>query len=1034
MQIRRLLSAIVLGSVLTLILLGELTVTSDAVRADPGILYAAKDCTGIPTSCYTTIQEAVNAAVAGDTIRVLQGTYLEAVLITKSLTLEGGWSTNALQRDWNVYTTTIDAQRSGAVIQADGQISPTIEGFILTGGDASAPLGWGGGILILGDWGGAGLAIIRHNVITNNVACALPSSCQGYGGGIMVYSSRSIIEHNTVISNLASVNGHLGGQGGGIAIWGHPGESTIAHNVILSNTALYSATSALVDGQGGGIWSDQTDSVIVDNDIRGNVAAVRGEGRGGGVYAGGDLYDNRILSNTASITNGAGYGGGVYAHYVPGFDNNRVQGNLASPQGDGSGGGVYAIYLQQAQYNEIVENVATRGGGVYFQTYTGNQLFNDNLVTHNRATGTLVSTWDGGGGIASEADRVEISRNRILSNTSAYLGGGVLLTGGSRYSVKDNLIEENQAGYGGGAFVYSATGTIAHNRVASNTGLTAGGGIYLYTNAGPMLDGNVVLSNTSSLGGGFFIYTAGSTPVTLTNQMIARNNASASGAGIHVNNSRGVRLFNNTLADNNLGSNQEGVKLLNSSQMTMTNNAIVGHSVAISVAAGSTAVLTRNDYWDNTIGVFGQISGTTDMTLDPLFDNRAAGDYHLALNSPLIDRGDNNVNVPYDFEGDPRPRGSAIDVGADEAYRSESYVSPITGSDLIGDGSAGNPFATVTRGLTETRTDGTVYVGRSTYTERITITRSVNLLGGYRETDWSRDLVAYGTTLNAARTGTVVFIAGEDVQATVEGFTITGGEASVYGLGGGLAIFDGAEAVVRANTIVGNHASNGGGGIMLWGNENVANVVDSNRIYNNVADGVFSLPVAPAPQSPQQGPEPGGGLLVVGAAQVVNNWVYSNTSGFAGDGLALSGEGDLLQAYHNTIVDNGGSSGEGVWLGGNEIHFYNNLIVGHGVGITGSLSALISWDHNGFYDNIAAYAPGLIAGLHDVNGNPSLVNRAGHDYHIGPTSPLAGTGLNLGVATDIDGDVRPAPSGTSPDLGADEIAQRRVYLPVIMRN
>ena len=121
-------------------------------------------------------------------------------------------------------------------------------------------------------------------------------------------------------------------------------------------------------------------------------------------------------------------------------------------------------------------------------------------------------------------------------------------------------------------------------------------------------------------------------------------------------------------------------------------------------------------------------------------------------------------------------------------------------------------------------------------------------------------------------------------------------------------------------------------------------------------------------------------------------------------------------------------------LGGDEIHFYNNLIVGHVVGITGSLNTLVLWDYNGFYNNNAAYAPDLPAGPHDVNGDPRFVNRAGHDYHLGIASPMAGAGLDRGVAFDIDGEVRPAPSGTSPDLGADEIAQRRVYLPVIMRN
>jgi len=86
---------------------------------------------------------------------------------------------------------------------------------------------------------------------------------------------------------------------------------------------------------------------------------------------------------------------------------------------------------------------------------------------------------------------------------------------------------------------------------------------------------------------------------------------------------------------------------------------------------------------------------------------------------------------------------------------------------------------------------------------------------------------------------------------------------------------------------------------------------------------------------PATGAGAGGGALVEAPAGVINNWIYSNTSGYRGDGLALRrGDPGRVEAYHNTLADNGGSSGEGVWLGDGQILFYNNLIVGHGVGIT----------------------------------------------------------------------------------------------------
>ena len=88
--------------------------------------------------------------------------------------------------------------------------------------------------------------------------------------------------------------------------------------------------------------------------------------------------------------------------------------------------------------------------------------------------------------------------------------------------------------------------------------------------------------------------------------------------------------------------------------------------------------------------------------------------------------------------------------------------------------------------MSETGAGGTVYVGRGHYTGSYVIDPGVNLLGGYNETDWSRDIALYETILDAQGLDTVVVIMGEGVQALVEGFTITGGEGSFYGNGGGI--------------------------------------------------------------------------------------------------------------------------------------------------------------------------------------------------------------------------------------------------------
>jgi hypothetical protein len=913
-------------------------------------------------------------------------------------------------------------------------VTVTVDGFTLVHGDDSGNLGWGGGLQLRDNWGGDSLFVVRHNTISNNYACQ-SVSCQGYGGGIMVYSGRAIIEDNTISNNIARWQGS--GGGGGISIHGYA-DATIVSNTIVANTAVFSTTGLGV-GTGGGVDLEYAmNATLRDNHIELNTAAVHGVGRGGGVYAAGALYDNVIVDNVASV-NDTGFGGGVYAYHVGLLENNEITSNMASQNGDGAGGGIYALYLQAARFNTISANTATRGGGVYFNTYSGQETFSRNQVVNNRATGSNFSLFDGGGGIASAADWVEITHNEIVSNTGM-LGSGVLITGGDRYRISENEIIANgnvsTTFFGGGLAIYTATGVIASNHISGNAA-TVGGGLYLWGRASPTMDRNIVVENQAlgffGAGGGLLINVDSGTIVTLTNHIIARNAAGEYGVGGGVCCWQGeCRLFNNTIIDNDLGTNQEGVIIGSSSYAVVgvvRNNIIAGHSTGIWLYSG-VLDLDYNDYFDNGVDLSGASPGAHDRTDDPAFVDRPGGDYHLTLGSPLIDQGDPGVAVDHDFEGDPRPRGGEIDIGADEALQGEIYVSIQVGSDLTGDGAPAHPFATVAKGLAEVQTGGAVYVGQGVYTERITVTRSVELLGGFDETDWSRDIAAHRTTLDAQGLGTVVAIFGQGVHVLVEGFTITGGEASFYGSGGGLAVYDDASATIRYNHITGNHAQNGGGGLLLWGDLYRESVIEANVIAGNTADGEFPYALL-GPHTPQQGPEPGGGLFIGGYVRVVNNLVYGNSSVYAGGGMGIVSMNSQVEVYHNTIADNNGG---GLYLSSDEssVHVYNNLIVGHQVGISATTRA--DWDYNGFYDNDANYASGLAAGAHDVSGNPRFVDRAGADFHILPGSPAQGAGLEFGVLFDFDGEPRPFPAGSMPDLGADEIGQGcMIYLPIISR-
>jgi parallel beta-helix repeat protein len=187
------------------------------VRAEPAVLAVPDD--------FSTIQEAINNAVDGDTIFVKAGTYYEHVFVNKSISLQGE----------DVSTTIIDGNESGNVVYIVRN-DVNITGFtIRNSGQASA---WSAGIRL----DSAPDSQIHSNNITGN------------NYGVLLYSSspRVSILDNTIASNefgVRVVNGGSGylnvsdnvvmnNRGYGIKLTGSTTGShnaTIANNLIMNN-------------------------------------------------------------------------------------------------------------------------------------------------------------------------------------------------------------------------------------------------------------------------------------------------------------------------------------------------------------------------------------------------------------------------------------------------------------------------------------------------------------------------------------------------------------------------------------------------------------------------------------------------------------------------------------------------------------------------------------------------------------------------------------------------------------------------------
>lgn len=345
-------------------------------RADPGTRYVAPggNC-GAASPCHATVQAAVDAASAGDVVKVAQGVYTDicvrngitqVVYVDKSVTIRGGYTTaNWSVDDAETHPTTLDAQGLGRVMVISGApsagsgqaIAPTIDGLRITGGDATGLGGtpWfdvGGGVyvyeatatllgnLVYGNTApyGGGLGLVKSAATL--VGNAISNNTGSHGAGLYLFQSAAALNRNTVSGNTG------GGWGGGVLL--DSSSATLEANTIAGNTTTQ---------YGGGVslfWSDAT---LNRNTLTGNDAY-----RGGGlqVYASdATLNGNIVTGNTANQ-----WGGGVWidSGSAPTLVNNVVADNQVAQFGSG-------IYVRRSSplllHTTIARNHGGDGSGIH---------------------------------------------------------------------------------------------------------------------------------------------------------------------------------------------------------------------------------------------------------------------------------------------------------------------------------------------------------------------------------------------------------------------------------------------------------------------------------------------------------------------------------------------------------------------------------------------------------------------------------------------------------------------------------------------
>jgi beta propeller repeat protein len=281
--------------------------------------------------------------------------------------------------------------------------------------------------------------------------------------------------------------------------------------------------------------------------------------------------------------------------------------------------------------------------------------------------------------------------------------------------------------------------------------------------------------------------------------------------------------------------------------------------------------------------------------------------------------------------------------------------------------------------------------------------------------------------------------------------------------GGGLYIGN-SNATLMSNTIRSNGATRGGG---LY--------VDSNSIVTLTSNIVADNAVYHTHGAWHDGPKgTGGGLhLSDSTATLINTVIADNQVETAGAGLyaersaitltnsiiadnqitftdKITGSGSGLyitssaaRLLHLTIVRNSGGDGNGVYITGisSNVAMTNTILVSHTVGITvtagntATLEAML-WGAGPWANGTDWGGAGNInTGTRNYWGHPGFVDPDAGDYHIGPRSAARDVGLDAGVSSDMDGDLRPL--GPGPDIGADEYwppgGFKYIYLPLVLQ-
>lgn len=292
-----------------------------------------------------------------------------------------------------------------------------------------------------------------------------------------------------------------------------------------------------------------------------------------------------------------------------------------------------------------------RGGGIYIDS--ADVTFRDGVITDNFATI--------GGAIYANASLLTIENTVIEGNEATSNGGGLYLNN-SVLSASETVFASNVSGNrGGAAFLIGGSSSIDGCEFIGNSALVRGGAIE--SASGHQLlafdstfDGNSAGdADTEGRGGG--VYNSSTTDAVINNSLFTENSATAFGGALYA--AQDILVRNSTFVGNFTDTDLDGVVGASSARLR---NCIAWDNGPNPIPASGN-VATHSIVEGGFAGV-GNLGA--DSSDEPLFVNRAGGDFRLVDGSPGIDAADSTAwpgALSTDFNGEPRVV-NALESGA----------------------------------------------------------------------------------------------------------------------------------------------------------------------------------------------------------------------------------------------------------------------------------------------------------------------------------------------------------------------------------